>query len=259
MSKLISNLIIFFLIFFLNFPKLILAQETNFKQNYLNQLTKFNGAQEEYITAKSAYLSFKTATSKNQAFIKTKSYLREANLLYSEYIKLVEAIGNKVDWQNSTINRDDQINVINSELNFLSGNLDKIESSQTLEELPQIAQDFKNQIQTSTKPKIDMVVVNFNIASAESTKAEFNNIATSLIELATVRTDASQASLIANWRSEIENINSSTQDLLDESKTELEKLGETRSIPQNILDKITRAKLELKRSKQLFLEILKIL
>ncbi len=243
----------------LHLPRNTFGQETNPRQNYLNQLGKINSAREEYVTARSSYLSFKTATAKNQAFIKTKAYLLEANLLYTSYIKLIESIGNKVNWQNTTIDKESQFNTINTQLELLSTNLNKINSANTLEELPPIAQELKNHINASIKPKIDLILINFNIASTESTQAIFNEITISLISFATSRIGASQPFLLANWQSEIENINVNIQESLTEIKSDLEKLSESRSPSKETSNRITQAKSALNRSKGLFAEILKAL
>src|SRR3989344_7949592 len=71
------------------------------KSDYSFQFTKYREIQKVYQSIKSLYESFKTATSKNEAFLKTKDYLEQIDNLLIAYVLLVNEGGSKVNWQSN--------------------------------------------------------------------------------------------------------------------------------------------------------------
>lgn len=259
LAKIAIVLLILFLSINFNTLNNTAGAQISQRQNYLNQLSQFNKASEEYITARSGYLSFQTASSKNQTFIKTKQYLEEANKLYQEYANLVKAIGEKVDWQNTSFNKDNQFKIIDAELEFLKRNLEKTTSTNTLEELPPISLELKDRIDSSTNTRISTALTVFNIASVESTHVNFKTLSNDLINFTKSQIGETNPSLVANWQSEIESINDNVEKQLATTKQELEKLSENQTPSEEIIKTINQAKVNLARSKNLFAEIIKVL
>ena len=76
------------------------------RSDYTFQYTKYREAQNKYINARSSYLTFQTATAKNNAYLATGDYLVQIDNLYQAYLFLVNENGNSLGWQNSDISKD---------------------------------------------------------------------------------------------------------------------------------------------------------
>ena len=244
---------------------LISAQTTPLEQaksNYILSLTKFNKAKEEYITAKSNYTAFQTATSKGDAFSKTKEYLLSGDDLLLVYLALVSAYGNESVWQSTSFDKIAQDNTILDETAFITNHRAITDSSQTLEQLPPLAQELKKQLENSTKPKIGKIIVAYDISQTEYTFESFRDTTQTLNDLVEKRISPENHTLLLNWQSEINDIREKTETNLSLAIVSYTKIKEDKNNSTQIkqTDKITQiAKDELKRSRNLFEEMTKIL
>lgn len=232
------------------------------KENYSIQLTRYNDTKESYITAKSNYIAFKSATSKSEAFLKTKDYLISVDELLLTYIELVRSFGNSTKWQSSSFNKENIDNILDQESSIIKDLKNKVNQTTTLEESIPVSRELKNQLGNSTSPKINKIIVTFDIAQTESTFAKFNQLSVYLNEFVKSRIKPQNQAILANWQSETVDIQEKTQKNLDLAKESYQKIRDDRNNQFQIqqTSKInTLAKDELKRSKNLFEEMLKII
>ena len=232
------------------------------KENYSLQLTKLNDAHEAYITAKSNYLSFKSATAKNDAFIKTKEYLHQVDELLTLYLKLVRSFSDNANWQSSNFSKEEQNNIIQEESAFVSDHQAKIDKATTLEELTPLAKDLKTHLEESTNPRINKIIVTLDIVQTQSTSEKFNQLSARVNEFVASRIKADNKSLLINWQSETANIKEKTQNNLNLVLQSFTKIKDDRNNLYQVAQTLKvnkQAKDELKKSKDLFEEMLKVI
>src|SRR3989344_1807735 len=112
------------------------------QNDYTFQFTKYRESQNKYITARSSYLTFKTAISKNDAYLATKDYLVQIDRLYHAYLLLVNENSNSLSWQNSDIPKGKLNQIIDEEIAFFDGHQKKVNDAKTLEQLTDLASDL---------------------------------------------------------------------------------------------------------------------
>ncbi len=233
------------------------------QQDYTFQFTKYREAQEKYLTAKAAYLSFQTATAKNDAFLKTKDFLSQADNLYLSYIALVTEYGNSIDWQKTSLSKD-KINALEeTEVSYFQTHQKQISQTTTLEELPPLTQELKNHIEKSLSLRINKILATFEVAETESTFNEFSELSQAVKnKIASQSRPEKTNSILMNWISEIENIRKNTEVLKNQSIEKFNQKSED-TLEQSNLEEITKftqeAKSQLKKSKPLFEEVSRIL
>jgi len=244
--------------------QLIFAQ-TSFdlaNENYLNQLNNYNNSRDSFITSKANYLAFQTAVAKKNAFERTKIYLSDVNLLITNYLLVVKVFGDQIDWDQSQFDKNDQMATIDEEIRYLELNLEEIEATTSLEQLPPIAAKLKKHIDDTTYPKINKTVAIFNVVKVQSLNSRFNILADTLISFAQKRLNPETLNIISNWESEITNIDKNTNNYINESLSIAESLKvnpNNKIQSRKVLDIVSRAKNEIKKSKNLFEEILRVL
>lgn len=231
--------------------------------DYNFQFTKYRDAREEYETAKAAYLSFKTAIAKTNAYGKTKDYLNQVDNLYISYVRLVEEHGNQFNWGKLSFHKDQVAKLLNDEESYFEAHQQKLNSTRTLEELPTLAGELKSHLQEQTDGKIYKTLATYEIAQTQSTFDEFNLLSQILDRVVVFKLRAGETRLVlANWATEINDIKEKTDTQLKLAIEKLNATGQdsaTRAQLERITELAGSAKSELKRSKLLFEEVERIL
>ena len=233
------------------------------QNDYTFQFTKYREAQNKYINARSSYLTFQTATAKNNAYLATGDYLVQIDNLYQAYLFLVNENGNSLGWQNSDISKDHINQIIDEEIAFFDNHRKKVKDAKTLEQLPDLATDLRSHRDKEFNLKINKILATFEVIEAQSAIADFNKLARDLDKIITSKIEKDQnQSILANWISEITNIKAKTQNYLTKAKELLEKTKEQTASGDELKDISSFAQLaknELLRSKPLFKEVIGIL
>jgi len=232
------------------------------KKDYTEKTSDLSNTKNAYITAKSTYQAFGTATAKAEAFAKTKEYLISVDRLLLSYLALVSEYGSETRWQSSSFNKAATDQVITDQITFMQDHLEKVQNTQTLEELPPLSLDLKTRLDKDTRPKINKVAETYDIAQTESIFGSFINVSQLLNEFVEKRITAQNHTLLINWQSEINDIREKTLTNLSLSKESYKKIKDDSFNSHQIkqTDEILeRAKIELKRSKSLFEEMTKII
>ena len=233
------------------------------RSDYTFQYTKYREAQNKYINARSSYLTFQTATAKNDAYLATGDYLVQIDNLYQAYLFLVNENGNSLGWQNSDISKDHINQIIDEEIAFFDNHRKKVKDAKTLEQLPDLATDLRSHRDKEFNLKINKILATFEVIEAQSAIADFNKLARDLDKIITSKIEKDQnQSILANWISEITNIKAKTQNYLTKAKELLEKTKEQTASGDELKDISSFAQLaknELLRSKPLFKEVIGIL
>ncbi len=261
------RLLIFFLILSLVtcHLSLVSAQQSPLdeaKASYTAQLTKYNNAKEDYVTAKANYASFQTASAKGEAFTKTKEYLSQVDHLLIVYMQLVKEYGENTRWQNVSFDKSQTDGILADQINIIQAHKQELDNTQTLEELPPLAKELKDKLDNSTIPKINKIIVTFDIAQTEYVFSRFVDVSQTTNDLVQKRIGPANYTLLLNWQSEIADIKDKTATNLSLAKQSYQKIREDKNNPYQIqqTDQITqRAKVELKRSKNLFEEMLRVI
>lgn len=254
----------FFFISSLLFPAV--AQQTPLERaqsDYNFQFTTYRDSQDEYTKAKATYLSFKTAVSKNDAFVATKDYLIQIDQLYLAFIALTEEHGNTINWSKSTISKDETTKTLKEEKTYLADHKQKVQNTKTLEELPPLADELEAHIKNPLELKVNKTLASFEVVEAETVFEEFNSLSRILDRIVLFKLRAGETkSILANWASEVKDIRDKTTEKLNGAKDQLANHQQS-TINSGDLDRITdmsqEAKDELKRSKPLFEELIRIL
>lgn len=231
------------------------------KDDYLFQFTKYQKAHEDYITASSNYLSFKTTIAKNDAFSKTKEYLNQVNLLYLAYILQVQEYGNNLKWDKSDFDKDTTDKTLKEESSFIKDYQQKIADSKSLEDLPPLAKDLKKHIEKTSAPKINKITAIYQIVQTETAYDNFLDLSQTIENFITPKITDTNRSILTNWQTEIKDIKEKIQVSLDKARENNQKTREDGGNNDQIrttLQSLNEAKTQFQRSKQLFEEILRV-
>ena len=232
------------------------------QNDYSSQLKKYNQAKESYITAKANYNAFKTATSKNDAFIKTKDYLTQTNFLITNYLFVVKEYANQLHWESSSFNKNDTFKPIDDEVIYLEDNWHQFQKTSTLEDLPNLANDLSKHLENSTNPIANKALATYEVVKAQYLVNSFNQLSQKLIDFANMKVKDNNRSIVNNWLSEINIIKRETDAHLTQSKADLEKVITNSPNQYQTNQVISNTKLtqnELIKSQNLFKEILRII
>lgn len=233
----------------------------NARDDYTFQFAKYQEARTNYLQDKASYEKFKTAISKNEAFVSTKDYLLQVSKLYSSYLLLVKERGNEINWSGVQDLHDKTLKLIEEEQNFLTDYTNKINSAQTLEELTALAIELSDQNKNQTLPKLYKILSLYEITEAKAT-LHYLDTTSQDVEAYLSKNPPSNQSVIANWRTEIANIKSTANSFIQRADQTLAKTAENTAKPNEfaeISQRTNSAKDNLKRSKNLFQEILRLL
>ena len=233
------------------------------QNDYTFQFTKYREAQNKYITARASYLTFKTATAKNDAYLATGDYLVQIDSLYLAYLFLVNENGNSLSWQNTDNPKEKLNQIIEGELAFFDGNQKKVKDAKTLEQLTDLASELRNHRDKEFSLKINKILATLELTEAESAFGDFNQLAEILDKTVSSKIQAGETkSILSNWTTEIADIKNKTQNYQTKAKEMFGKTKEQTATDGEIKDISRFAKLaknELLRSKSLFKEVIGIL
>lgn len=141
--------------------------------DYAYQTTKYIEAKDKYENSKLRYLTFKTITSKNEVFQKTKEYLIQIDNVYIAYLFLVDERTNTISWDHASTPRDDLHKQIEDDINYFQNNQKEIDATKTLEDLPQIAKNIQAHIETKTLKVAYDILTATDLAQIEHVNALF--------------------------------------------------------------------------------------
>ncbi len=269
----IKSLIVFILSFFLVLSlitynsSLVTAQTQSAlekaQSDYTFQFTKYRDAQEKYISAKAEYKSFQTATAKNDAFIKTRDYLIQVDKLYLNYFASVTENGNAINFSAHGDDKNNVNRIISGETAYLNDHMQKVNTTKTLEELPPLAVDLKKHISDTSTQKLNKILATYETVESEAALDDFTSLSRVLDRVVVFKLRAGETkSILANWSSEIKDIRTKTETPLTNAREALNKIKEDQATDgdlANISQMALEAKGQLKRSKPLFEEVVRIL
>ncbi len=226
------------------------------QNDYSFQTTKFQDVKEKYQTARSSYLTFKTATAKNEAFLKSKDYLTQVHNLYIAYLFLINERANTVDWSKTTYERQKVSDQVTAEIKFLEDDKKKAQDAQTLEEIPKLASDLAIHISTVTLKTAFITLATTDLAQIEDVTTSFDETATKVDTYSQKLNINEQFHL--NWKSEVETIKTKTKDATQDPKKKLDtaiSLGNYPYKSNNFEFDTSLARQILSRTKSLLREI----
>lgn len=233
------------------------------QQDYNFQFTKYRDAQEVYTSAKASYESFKTATAKNDAYMATRDYLVQVDKLYLAYIALAKEYGNAIDFSKHGQDKNKVAQILDSQSAYINGHIQKINATKTLEQLPPLATELNDYLEGDFQFGFNKVLAIYEIVEAEATLNEFLTLSRILDRVVVFKLRSGETkSILANWSSEIKDIQTKSQASITLAREVLAKTPEN-TMSKGELDEISRiakdAKQELKRSKPLFEEVARII
>ncbi len=228
--------------------------------DYAFQYGKYVEAHNNYLSAKSSYATFKTAASKNDAYLKTKDYLKQVHAVYVSYLLLAKEIGNTFDWGENSQNKNDLAKNLDLEINAFQENSKKLNSTQTLEELPPIATDLDKHIKSTTSPLISATLITYRITEVKTRIKQMTSLSQQLDGYAKGRlTKEKYDAFFANWNTEIKKIQESAQKTLDDTNSNL---GSRTSFSDEDVLFVTKATTTIfdkfKQANRLFEEVLRL-
>lgn len=233
------------------------------RQDYTFQFTKYRDAEEKYQVAKSTYETFKTTVAKSDAFEKTKSYLNQVENLYIAYLLLVKEYGNTFSFGAMEAEKDKVVKIIDSEITYLQDYQKKINTTQTLEELPTLAIEMDQHFKQILELKVNKTLAVYEVAQVASTYDHFVELSEYLEKMTFEKLQSDESSaFLSNWTSAVKDIKVKTENSLNEAQ---KKLSQTREETASLgeLDNITLSTRETKnhllKSKSLFEEVVSVL
>lgn len=228
--------------------------------DYAYQYSKYVESHDNYVYAKSTYATFKTATAKNDAFQKTKDYLKQVHAVYISYLLLAKEIGNTFDWGENSKNKNDIARGLDTEISFFRENAKKIDTTQTLEELPAIAADLDNHIKKTADPKINGTLITYRLVETQTRIKQLTSLSAELDNFARNKLPKEKYdTFFANWKSEIKKIQESAQKALDEANSiTVNKTSFEDGDVLSTTNKTQSIQLLLKQANTLFDEVLRL-
>lgn len=215
----LSITVLFFSLFTFHLPSVsaITTPLDKAQEDYSYQLTKYTDLKDKYQVAKSSYLTFKTATSKNEAFLVTKEYLKQVDNVYKAYLLVVEERTNTVAWDYASVSRDDLHKKIEEEITFFDNNKKDIDNTQALENLPKAADDIRARVETQTLKIAFDTLAATDLAQIEETTALFHTNYKLVDGL--VSTKIQDKQLYNNWKTELDGIQNNLDEAVETLKT----------------------------------------
>lgn len=268
MQKIVVVLLLLFFASFLLFPAQgqspsPLSPLDRSKEDYNFQYLKFREREEQYLTAKNSYISFKTAIAKDEAYTATKSYLFQVDNLYIVLVFLAQEQTNSLDWRTHGAQKEELGKSLSQEVDFLRDHQKRASEAKTLEELSPLGSELKDRIKNTLERKLNKTIASLEVIESEDAFEDFNQISQILDKIVQKKISQGRTdTVLFNWTSEIADIKNKTTQNLQEARKELEKpKSETLSsgAMENVTASAKKAKTELARSKPLFEEILRIL
>ncbi len=230
-------------------------------QDYSYQFSKYEDCHNKYITDRSTYIAFQTATAKNSAFLTTKDCLSKIYDVYVAYLRYIKEQGNAFNWNQKDTEKNQIFKMLDDEIANYQNNKKNVDGLKTLEDTVPYAADLKTYVTKTTYPIVLKALATYEVAESEAALENFVNLSDVLKTFVTSRVDQTQyASFLANWDSEVADIRSASVANNTAARTALSKIKPTSNDPANLNDisKTTaKTKGELQRAKNIFAEILK--
>lgn len=259
----LTGIVLTFFFIFASFSFPIAADQTAFEKaelDYTFQFSKYRDLHEKYISSKSAYASFKTLESKNDAYLSTRDYLISVDNLYDSYLLLFKEAGNGIDW----IDQDRHLNsnkLIDEEITFLKGHQDKINAAKSLEDLPALSKILNEHLEGVTKPRVKKILGIYYISQSQENNQKFLSLVSTFNDKINVKLEKENP-LLVNWDLEIRKTTNDVASLIQKANKELvksegDKLGDENLF--NIIRSTKSADEGLGKSIKLFEEVLRVL
>lgn len=226
------------------------------QQDYTFQYTKLRDAYDKHISTLKGYQNFKTATSKEQAFVNSKAYVEQACQLYLAYSSLLREYSNGVVWDSQQEKYDGVISKLDAIDKYFTESRKNAQEAKTLEEVAQLSSQLKEKLSKELDSDLNIVHANFDFISTSNLFDEFKRLA---VSLGGGKINAS--SIFSNWQSEISDIETKTDKSLKDADNAL-KQYKSRKMSDSELDNVKKhtnaARSQLGRSKSLFGEAVKL-
>lgn len=231
------------------------------KGDYSFQLSRYQDKHEDYLTARSTYISFQTTISKENALNKTKDMLSQIFEVYIAYLLLTKEYGNSFTWNKNDTEKDEIFQQIDEEIEYFRTNKPEVNEIKILEDTIPFAENLKNHVNTITLPMVNNSLAVYEVAESEAVYEDFRNLSDDLNMFSKSRIDEVQySSFFANWESEITDIKEKTEQQVKLARDGLD--ADITKAKKNRLEIVfpaaEKAKKELLRSIPLFREILKL-
>lgn len=224
------------------------------KSDYSFESSKYRDAQEKFSAAKSSYLTFKTATAKEQAFVASKAYVDQITTLYPAYFSLVRVYAGNLDWQDNAAKYEQIIKMLGDMDTYFAAQKQQVTDTKTLEDLSQLSLQIRGKIATEIDPQLNYITAAYEIQNTRQLFRDFDNLSQ---ELGTKKQSFVQSAVLTNWQTEIEDIRNKAQAALKiaQDNFDLLKPNETSTGHIDSMESLgTKVKSQLRRSKVLFLE-----
>lgn len=232
------------------------------QNDYAFQISKYQDTKDKFQTARANYLTYKTATAKSDAFIKTKDYLLQIKNLYVSYLFLVKERTNTINWDNTTHKKEDINLALNAEIDSINTWEADIKKAQTLEELTPLSQTFAKKITAQTLPVVYKSLVTTDISQLEDVLHEFNDKSKLVDALVLNKTATTNAQLYDNWKSEIAAISQKANKGIQAYNEQLKTLAlnvNFSTLSTNFKFNTTESRDVLKSTKSILRELLNLL
>lgn len=232
------------------------------QNDYAFQITKYQDAKDKFQTARANYLTYKTATAKSDAFVKTKDYLLQIKNLYMSYLFLIKERTNTVNWDNTTHKKEDINLALNAEIDSINTWEADIKKAQTLEELTPLSQTFTKKIISQTLPVVYKSLVTTDISQLEDVLHEFNDKSKLVDTLVQNKTTTINTQLYDNWKSEISSISQKANTGIQTYNKQLQTLtlnANFNTLSTNFKFNTTENRDVLKSTKSILRELLNLL
>lgn len=185
------------------------------RDDYTFQTSKHQEARDKYLAAKTNHMAFNTATSKNEAFLKTREYLVQTHNVFITYLLLIDERSNKYDWGKGPFKKDDAHKKIQDEVKSLENLRTEAENLKTLEETVTYAQKLKGHVESATLPIAYTMLSQTDLAQLFEAQFDFTDNANKIETYAKEKIAPKDNQLFLNWQSEVQ---SSKEEI--KSKTE---------------------------------------
>lgn len=230
------------------------------ENDYAFQYSKYVELHDAYLSAKNTYITFKTATAKNDAFLKTKDYLKQIHNVYISYLLLSKEIGNTFDWGDNAKSKNTISKNLDAEINFFAENSKKIERTKTLEELPTLALELNTYIENKSDGIINGTLITYNLVEIQTKIKQFTTLAIELDNYARNKLPAEKYNaFFANWNSEIKKIQQEAQKSLDRANITIESNSKySYSDVTSTANRTQEIQKQLKQANTLFEEVLRL-
>lgn len=206
------------------------------KQDYAFQTTKYQETREKYLAAKNNYMAFKTAVSKNEAFIQTQQYLIQVHNVYITYLFVADERSNLYDWGTTSFNKDEQHKLIQDEVKSLEILKEEATKLTTLEETVAHSQKLKSQVSKKTLPIAYKLLVRTDLAQLLELEYLFGQNAQKIDEYATENIPENDRALLLAWQVEVTKTKNRIRLALTPKSAEVEALSPNLSFKLNKLD-----------------------